>query len=74
MEWVGERDPFLHGFPVEDVFFQDTIKAIWGDGSIPDAFGVDEEPRSSGADAEAEGFCAHDGGGQLFDGGFRMVP
>ncbi len=71
---MGEGDPFAHGVSAEDVFGEDSIKAVWGDGAVPDALGVDEEPWSSRADAEAEGFCAHDGRGRLFDGGFGVFP
>jgi hypothetical protein len=41
---VGDGDPFGNGGPAEDVLFKDSVEAFWGDGAVPDAFGIDEEP------------------------------
>jgi len=69
-----DDDPFLDGHAGDDVLLQDALEAPRGDVVIPDPFGIDDEPRTVCANAEAGCLCAHDFYFRFFHALFDEFP
>jgi hypothetical protein len=55
-----DGDPLLDGHAGDDVLLQNALEAPRGHVVIPDPFGVDDEPRTVRANAEARCLRSHD--------------
>lgn len=73
-EAVFCSDPFRDGRAAYQVFLQNPLEALCVDVAIPDAFGVNHEPRSAGADAEALGLCPHRAQGGFTHAALDVFP
>ena len=71
---MSPRDPFGDGLAVDDVLLEDALAALRGDGAVPDALGVDEEPWAADANFKARGLGAHDRELQLGAAALEVIP
>ena len=66
--------PFLDRLILDDVLLEDALTTLRGDGAIPDAFRVNEEPRAADANAKASGLGAHEREIQFGAAALEVVP
>ena len=71
---VLRHDPFAHRFPSQQMLLQDALESRRRDVPIPNALGIDHEPRSSGANAEAARLRAHHAQSGFLHAFFYKVP
>ena len=69
-----DDDPFLDGHAGDDVLLQNALEAPRGHVVIPDPFGIDDEPWTVRANAEAGCLCAHDFYFRFFHALFDEFP
>lgn len=57
---VAMEHGFLDDSTIAQVLDDDALEECWGDASVPDAFGIDNDNRTAGADSEAWRLAALD--------------
>ena len=73
-QWLRPDYPFLYRLILDDVFLEDAFAALEGDGTVPDAFRVNEQPWAAEADAQASCLGAHEGKIQFGAAALKVVP
>jgi hypothetical protein len=73
-ERMNARGPFLDRFILQNVLAENTVAALRRHFAVPDAFGIDQQPRSADADAKAAGLGSHDRQVKLPALPFQVLP
>ena len=73
-ERLSPFGPFRDGATGDDMFLENAFAPFARDRAIPDAFGINQQPRAADADAKAVGLRPHDGEMQLGAPPLQIVP
>jgi hypothetical protein len=68
------HNPLADGFPPEQMLLQDALESCGRKFTVPYAFGIDDEPRPTGADPEAPGLGSHGSEARFLDAMFHVIP
>ena len=71
---MNPGDPLANGRVPDNVLLQDAFAALRGDLAVPDALGINEQPRTADADPETAGLGAHDRQFQLGATALEIIP
>ena len=73
-ERVPQSDPFGNGAAFADMFGENPFAPLDRDAAVPNAFRIDDEPRTAGADAEALGLRPHDFEAEFPYPALKIIP
>jgi len=73
-EGIFQDDPLGDRFSVDEVFLEDAFESFWGHFSVPDTVWVDNNPRTTCADAKAVCFGSECEDLRFFESLFDLNP
>ena len=73
-EGIFQDDPLGDRFSVDEVFLEDAFESFWGHFPVPDAVWVDDNPRTTCADAKAVCFGSECEDLRFFESLFDLNP
>jgi len=71
---MGAYDPLGDWFSGNNVLLENSLATFRRDGSVPDAFGINEKPRSADTDLETPCLCPQGGEVKFSTTALEIIP